>query len=97
MSAAQLGLFAPAAPPERVVGEAVISPDGRYRYLLTRWWSRGPRVLWIMLRRDRRRVACLGVTKSGAPRHPLYVPGAAPLMQWPGGVEPWPPADWYPR
>lgn len=25
---------------------------------------------------------CLGVTKSGAPRHPLYVRGDAPLVPW---------------
>jgi hypothetical protein len=27
-----------------------------------------------------RRVECLGLTKSGKPRHPLYVPGAAKLV-----------------
>ena len=26
---------------------------------------------------------CLGVTKSGAPRHPLYLPNDAPLVRWP--------------
>lgn len=26
---------------------------------------------------------CLGTTKSGAPRHPLYVKADAPLMPWP--------------
>lgn len=26
---------------------------------------------------------CLGVTKAGAPRHPLYVRGDAPLVPWP--------------
>jgi hypothetical protein len=28
-------------------------------------------------------MSCLGVTKDGAPRHPLYVRGDAPLMEWP--------------
>ena len=28
------------------------------------------------------RLHCLGVTKSGAPRHPLYLPGDAPLTRW---------------
>lgn len=26
---------------------------------------------------------CLGVTKSGAPRHPLYLPADTPLVPWP--------------
>lgn len=25
---------------------------------------------------------CLGVSKSGAPRHPLYVPGSTPVVDW---------------
>lgn len=25
---------------------------------------------------------CLGITKAGAPRHPLYVKGATPLIPW---------------
>jgi hypothetical protein len=29
------------------------------------------------------RLTCLGVTKSGAPRHPLYVPATALLTPWP--------------
>jgi hypothetical protein len=28
------------------------------------------------------RLKCLGVTKSGAPRHPLYVPASQPLVDW---------------
>jgi hypothetical protein len=28
------------------------------------------------------RLKCLGVTKSGAPRHPLYVPASQPLVEW---------------
>lgn len=28
------------------------------------------------------RLKCLGVTKSGAPRHPLYVPASQPLLDW---------------
>jgi hypothetical protein len=28
-------------------------------------------------------LACLGVTKSGAPRHPLYLPLDAPIIAWP--------------
>lgn len=29
------------------------------------------------------RLLCLGTTNTGAPRHPLYLPAAAPLMPWP--------------
>jgi len=29
------------------------------------------------------RLHCLGVTKSGAPRHPLYLPGDTALVPWP--------------
>lgn len=32
-----------------VYRDAVISPDGLYRYRLDRWWGLGPRVVWIML------------------------------------------------
>jgi hypothetical protein len=28
-------------------------------------------------------VLCLGMTKAGHPRHPLYVPGGTPLVGWP--------------
>lgn len=31
------------------------------------------------------RLWCLGTTKSGAPRHPLYIKGDQPLIEWPGG------------
>jgi hypothetical protein len=30
------------------------------------------------------RPVCLGTTSRGEPRHPLYVPGDAPLVPWPG-------------
>ncbi|TAL82053.1 MAG: DUF1643 domain-containing protein [Candidimonas sp.] len=29
-----------------------------------------------------RNIWCLGITKSGAPRHPLYVRGDQPLIKW---------------
>lgn len=30
---------------------------------------------------------CLGVTKDGSPKHPLYVSGNAPLVRWPAVAE----------
>lgn len=30
----------------------------------------------------RKDLLCLGTTKAGAPRHPLYLPATAPLMPW---------------
>jgi len=33
-----------------------------------------------------RSLFCLGVTKSGAPRHPLYVPRSTRLRLWEGGL-----------
>jgi hypothetical protein len=35
-----------------------------------------------LLRQAGARLACLGTTKCGAPRHPLYVRGDQPLVQW---------------
>jgi hypothetical protein len=32
------------------------------------------------------RLKCLGVTKDGSPRHPLYVKGDQPLVPWPEEV-----------
>ena len=40
--------------------------------------SRGDLVLW-MIPAPR----CLGTTKGGSPRHPLYVPGTHPLVDYP--------------
>lgn len=41
------------------------------------------------------RLMCLGVTKSGAPRHPLYVRGDQPLIEWPAKPQPDQPAQEY--
>lgn len=35
-----------------------------------------------MLRAAGIRLKCLGTTKSGAPRHPLYIAAAQPLIDW---------------
>ena len=34
---------------EGMRSDALISPDGRYRYWLTRQWGEGMRVCWVML------------------------------------------------
>lgn len=34
------------------------------------------------------RLFCLGTTKNGSPRHPLYVRGDAPLLPWPAAETP---------
>lgn len=40
------------------------------------------------------RLHALGVTKEGHPRHPLYVPSDAPLIEWmPNGAGPSPGLD----
>ncbi|MCG5464160.1 DUF1643 domain-containing protein [Micromonospora sp. MED01] len=38
-----------------------------------------------LVRAAGRELVCLGTTKEGHPRHPLYVPGATKLTTWPGG------------
>lgn len=35
-----------------------------------------------VLRASGHRLLCLGITKNGAPRHPLYVKGDQPLVEW---------------
>lgn len=43
------------------------------------------RLFWL---RSHKPVLCLGVTKDGHPRHPLYVPGEQPLTPWPAPTAP---------
>lgn len=45
---------------------------------------RGVRVAGIIHKRAKR-VVCLGTTKAGHPRHPLYVRGSQELIAWPVG------------
>ncbi len=35
-----------------------------------------------LMREDGYNLKCLGTTKDGSPRHPLYVRGDAPLVEW---------------
>lgn len=45
--------------------------------------ARADRVEALLALPGAERLACLGVTKAGAPRHPLYLPATAPLQPWP--------------
>lgn len=40
-----------------------------------------------MLRADGVQLSCLGTTRDGHPRHPLYVPGSTPLSPYAGPAE----------
>lgn len=45
--------------------------------------ARPDRVAEILTLPDMDHLGCLGVTKDGAPRHPLYLPASAELRPWP--------------
>ncbi len=45
-------------------------------------------------RSSTRPVWCLGTTKAGQPRHPLYLAGDTPFVPWPAGRPH--PDDWFP-
>ena len=47
------GSATPTSPPAEVTGAAVLSADGRYRYLLTRTWGPGPCAVFIGLNPSR--------------------------------------------
>lgn len=60
--------------------------------------ARPDRVRAVMgLNRQMARAHCLGVTKNGAPRHPLYLRADAPLRQWPVTPEPVAYVRWGPN
>jgi len=63
---------------------AVPGDDGRIERVLAGWGRPpidSPRVRAIAAASE---PLCLGVTKSGEPRHPLYLPRDAGLIRWPG-------------
>lgn len=41
------------------------------------------RAKWFSHRYSYRELFCLGKTKDGSPRHPLYLPGDAAILPWP--------------
>lgn len=55
--------------------------------ILCAWGANLPEIdqahLIFLLRSHRSRLVCLGKTKSGAPRHPLYVPNSQPFLDFP--------------
>lgn len=57
---------------------------GRAGLSIAAWGAhaRAPRVAEVLQIPGADRLAALGMTKSGAPRHPLYVRGDAELQEW---------------
>jgi hypothetical protein len=58
--------------------------------LLLAWGNGGSlggrdRIVLSLLAADRRKFHCLGINRTGQPRHPLYVPRHSPLLPWPPG------------
>ena len=59
--------------------------DGRAGPVVVAWGAHPlARRLWRSLPLGGERLVCLGVTKDGSPRHPLYVRSDAPLVPWSG-------------
>ena len=46
-------------------------------------WGASPLAALALHKMPNMELVCLGVTKSGAPRHPLYVKSDQPLLPWP--------------
>lgn len=67
---------------DKWIGELAI----KYRDVVCAWGAnadpqRAAEVVRIF-RKLKRRLLCLGTTQSGAPRHPLYVKGDTPLVEY---------------
>jgi hypothetical protein len=66
--------------------DAVIeAAAGRCDSIICAWGAYGPatmrgRTVHEILRRNRPAIFCLGRTKNGAPKHPLYIPTGATLL-----------------
>jgi hypothetical protein len=62
------------------------SLSGEYEDVVFAWGSnaRPERVAAVdsIFRRRSRKIWCLGVTKSGMPKHPIYVRADTPLVEW---------------
>jgi len=57
---------------------------GRGEYVIAAWGNHGKlaRVTEVATLPSARRLNALGTTKSGAPRHPLYVPSSVRPVEW---------------
>lgn len=65
---------------DRAVEQAVAMGD----LVIVAWGANGvclPGVLTSMERFARKGARCFGFTKNGQPRHPLYLPNSAPLLE----------------
>jgi hypothetical protein len=67
----------------------VISAMQRAHIVIAGWGASGVptteqvQAVWDAARITHKRLSCLGVTGAGHPRHPLYLPGDAPVREWP--------------
>lgn len=71
----------------KAIGDALLVARIYKTYPIAAWGSHAiARTQAIELARRARdfgtKLVCLGVTKDGSPRHPLYVKGDAPLIEW---------------
>ena len=62
-----------------VAGKILIAAWGTLHKKL----RQGARTVIVPLREKGLKFSCLGKTRDGSPRHPLYVKGDAPLVAWP--------------
>lgn len=72
--------------PQNTVTVAQLTEDAAQRgWPVVAAWGAWPKVAMSQVYAPlcrRRHLLCLGTTKDGAPRHPLYLPAAQPLVPW---------------
>jgi hypothetical protein len=61
----------------------IVNACGQVSKIVCAWGAPGGAAMPDMLVPFADRLECLGVTKSGAPRHPLYLAADTPLQRWP--------------
>lgn len=72
--------------------ETIVRVASRARHVVAAWGAHGAhlgrgKAVGELLERSGVRVSCLGTTKSGHPKHPLYLRADTPLVPWSfGGV-----------
>lgn len=69
----------------RIVGEAVGNAQRvivAFGGLSNKMWAKAKPIVNV-IKKEAKSLECLGKTKSGAPRHPLYLPGDRKLVMWP--------------